>query len=117
MGLRNKEIQILLKTGGHYVDGLWQDEAVDRVHPIRVYASVQPVTPKELQSLPENRREKEVLKVFIPHAVSLNNANQNPALVNIAGEDYEIIKKSKWDNGILSHYSLFVTKGGVYETV
>lgn len=69
-------------------------------------ASVQPITGKELMSLPEGRREKENYNLFTDFSLRTvdEDGNTNPDTVTLFGKDFEIIRVDVWQNKVIPHY-------------
>lgn len=90
------------KPMGTYVNGVWTEEAgLD----FTILASVQPATPEDLQSLPENRRTFTAYRIYTDVIMlSALEGVRNPDTVTINGEQYEISQVAMWQNGVINHY-------------
>ncbi len=96
------------KPIGSYVDGVWvEPEGLA----FTVLASVQPATPEDLQSLPENRRTLATYRLYTDTQLfrALEGV-RNPDTVIINGEEYEIAQVSAWQNGIIGHYKCLAVR-------
>jgi len=78
---------------GAYVDGRWiagvlADSIID------VKASIQPVRDRELQYLPEGRRNKEAIVIYTASEVRTENEGDNlpPDIVLARGKSYQVAR-------------------------
>jgi len=74
-----------------------------------IQASVQPLTPHEVEQLPEGRRNQKNFWLFTDTELNMKTA-ENPDLVTIDGEDFEVMKVHPWQNGVISHFKILVMK-------
>jgi hypothetical protein len=99
--------------GGERVDGRWVEGTPKE---FTVQASVQPMTGKELESLPEGRRKRAAFKLFTNSALRTVN-EENPDLVLLetaantdgVAEVYDVISVAPWRNGVINHYEIVVS--------
>ena len=74
--------------------------------------SVQPLQPREMELLPENRRDKQAYWLY--GDVELKTADPatgtNADKVTIDGEEYEVLMINPWQNNIINHYQIGVVK-------
>lgn len=75
-----------------------------------ITGSWQPATPREIQSLPEGRRERSVMKIYTSSELTNFSANQNPDRVTVGGRTYEVFGKERWGNGLIPHFKYLVTE-------
>ena len=75
-----------------------------------IYASVQPISGKELRILPEGRRETATYTLYTDTKMNEQGSAQLPDVVTIDGEIYEVIKVFPWQNTALAHYKVIVGK-------
>lgn len=103
-----KSLSLTRKGAGSYVDGVWVDGANQA---LTIKASVQPATPEDLLSLPENRRTAAAYRLYSDFAFrgALEDAH-NPDRVVIGGENYEVTAVSIWQNGVIPHYKAIATR-------
>ena len=97
------------KAAGTHVDGTWV-EGVETA--FTFYGSLQPLTGKDMLSLPEGRRDRETYLIYTSTelmAVDVNN-QVNPDIVTINGNEFEIIQVEPWQNGIYNHYKAVASK-------
>lgn len=96
-------------TGGSYINGEWVETGEPTV--ITVMASVQPATTEDLQSLPEARRTLGAYRVFSDTKFqSLEEDANNPDVIVIYDNDYEIAQVQPWQNGIVPHYKAIAVR-------
>lgn len=103
-----KLVLIRRKTGGNYVNGHWQ-EGPDSAFFIN--ASVQPVKGKEMESLPEGRRNTQTIKLYTNTQLQTVN-DENPDIVEIFGSSFEITTVEPWQSDVISHYKCMAVKSG-----
>ena len=94
------------KVPGTIVDGVYTDGAIT---PTDILASTQPLTPHEIQQLPEGRRNSKSYWIFTDTALNMITS-ANPDLIEIDSKDYEIYKVEPWQNGLLNHYKCLVVE-------
>ena len=111
MSLRSKTLTVTRKAAGSFVKGVWTPSLVAATT-FTILASVQPATPRDLQSLPEERRNRQSYLIFTSTQLLTVDVPgvTNPDIVSIYGEDYEVSGPSAWQNGILDHYEIIVQK-------
>lgn len=78
---------------------------------ITIRASIQPLSPHDLQVLPEGRRDSQLYCIYTSTELRLAT-NSNPDKVVINGEDYEVVSAAPWRNNIINHYRYIVTRIG-----
>jgi hypothetical protein len=89
-------------------DGRLQDPTTSTFD---VVASVQPVNGRELQRLPEGLRTSEVRKLYTATQLKTQGAAQDPDLIQIDGDSWEVQTVERWD--ILGGYwKVLVSKVG-----
>ena len=84
------------------VNGVWEFSETDGTFT----GSVQPLTGKELQFLPEGRRDIGLMKVYsnTPLSVSVEGSNTPGDIVIWAGRKWEIIRELVFANDLINHY-------------
>lgn len=90
-------IKVERKSEGAYVNGIYQEGSVSV---LKMLASVQQPSPKELQYLPEGERDKDV-KMFIsnkPLRQTSDRDNIQADIVIHKGKKYKIILSGDWDS-------------------
>jgi hypothetical protein len=101
------------RPSGSRVDGKWVEGTPKE---FTIEASVQPLSGKELENLPEGRRKRAAFKLFTD--TSLRTVNQeNPDLVRLESasqtqgteEVYEVITVAHWNNAVLPHYEIVIS--------
>jgi len=73
--------------------------------------TIQPITAKEMQTLPENRREGGTYKVYTSIALKTTDTagvlKADRLLIN--SKVYEVVQVQDWQNNIINHYKSFVS--------
>jgi len=80
--------------------------------PLVFEGSVQPVTGHDLLAVPEGRREtaiKRILTTFKLQGID-EDTSINPDRIDLEDGEYEVFKVEDWQNGILSHYDVLVSR-------
>ncbi len=72
-------------------------------------ASVQPTRPHEVMHLAEGRRNSKTFWLYTDTDLNMITAN-NPDLVVINSEVYEVWEKGPWQNNVLPHFKVLVGK-------
>lgn len=106
MVIPRQKIKVFTKTAGSYdANGVYAETQSESF----IYASIQPTSPDDINSLPEGRRQSKTYTLFTSSALrGIQDANQEQ--VEIDDERYEIVKVQKWSNNILNHYMAIVTR-------
>ncbi len=94
--------------GGSLVKGRWTGEGSASTFDIK--ASIQPIRPNEVESLPEGRRNSKAFRLYTSADLRDMQSGANPDRVELFGEDYEVTAKAPWQNNVINHYKYFVTK-------
>lgn len=92
---------------GSYVSGVWVEGVPEA---ISLTASVLPTSGKELQFLPEGRRERASLTLYTSFELRASGPGVNADLVEIDGEQWEVVRVEAWRNGILPHTKAIVQR-------
>jgi len=76
--------------------------------PFTIKASCQPANPKDVELLPENRRnDGGTFTLYTDDVlITINESttpSSNPDQVTIQGERYEVFQSESWTNNIISH--------------
>lgn len=109
MNFRKSLIRKII-SGGQYVNGNWVEGSK---HNSTITASVQPIDPHQIELLPEARRDSKSYEIFTNtnlNSVESQNPDQNPDIIVIDDEEYEVVMKSPWQNNVINHYSYIVVK-------
>jgi hypothetical protein len=97
----HKPIDVLRKTAGAYVDGVWVEGEAQIVG---IMGSLQPLRPTDLQLVPEGRRDSAKFRLYTDQKlVTTKEGSQNPDIVSIDDSDFEIIGEAIWQNGVIPH--------------
>ncbi len=90
------------------VKGRWVPDGAPTDFTIR--ASIQPIRPNEVETLPEGRRNSKAFRLYTNADLRDMQSDANPDQVELFGEWYEVTAKAPWQNNVISHYKYFVTK-------
>jgi hypothetical protein len=108
-----QEITVIPKNAGYYgLDGLWV-ETDDT--PFVTLASVQPLSGRDMEMLPEGRYTEETFRLYADirlHAVS-DNSNPDIVILGLEIEDvdrFEVKTVFPWQNKIIPHYKMIIAK-------
>lgn len=101
---------------GSYVDGeyVFNRDEEGSIETFGISASKHPLSGKEMQALPEGRREKGAFAIITEFRLRTADVElkKNPDIVNIEDEWYEVFSVQPWQNNVISHYRAVVTKVG-----
>jgi len=113
-----KDYEVLRKTTGEYVEGHW-NEGGEVLFIIK--ASVQPLTSREMDELPEGRRKNQTYKLYTDTQLyTVRNEYQegiarNPDIIIVpeyataAGhERFEVIRIFPFQSGIINNYRCII---------
>lgn len=77
---------------------------------INFTASVQPATTREMELLPEGRRTKSMFKLYSDTKLltATEDGGTNADIVDIEGEEYEVLSVASWQNRVRSHYKIII---------
>jgi len=111
VGLRNFVLTVKRRSLGAYnQSGFW--DATGTVQEFVINASVQPLSGSETTLVPENKREREIFKIYtntLLYGITKGNS-YNPDIVVINNNDYEVTNIYPWQNSIINHYKYLVAK-------
>ena len=94
-------------ASGSYVDGRWVEGSETE---LTIKTSVQPLNGKELEALPEGRREKSSYKGYTSLYMQTVQNSENPDRIVIDGDEYEIFTVENWQSNIINHYKFIAQK-------
>ncbi len=107
MGLRNVTAIIHRFDGsGTYTNGKYTDGSTS---PITITCSAQPLRPREMEMLPQARRNSEAFKIYSDTEIFTVEA-KNPDRVELFGDMYECLSDGRWKNDIIPHFKGIVVK-------
>lgn len=98
-------------AAGIWVDGRWvPGTALERQYTI--YGSLQPTTTRDMQSLPEGRRDRAMYALFTDSVLRVEdiNAQTNPDVIVLPDGLYEVTQDSPWQNEVISHHRYIITR-------
>ncbi len=104
-----KNLTVRRPAAGSYVNGRWVEAG--QPTELTVKASVQPASTEELETLPEARRTQGVYKLYSSTRFQSvqENAN-NPDIVVIDNDDYEVMSCQPWQNNLINHYKALAAR-------
>ena len=105
MTLFAKTIPYQTQSGGDYTTnkGKWTPgSAVQNTF----QGSVQPISGKEIASLPVGRADIGLVKIYssTPLPVSVQGGTESGAIISYLSQSWEVIFEMKFQNGIINHY-------------
>jgi hypothetical protein len=105
-----KTRSVTVKTpAGTFTNGKWV--AGTPTNSRTVNCTIQPMKSKELELLPEGRRELESYKMYCSNKLNtITDNGNNPDIVTFNSADYEIFSRSDWQNKVLNHYKYIIQK-------
>jgi len=79
---------------------------------INITCSAQPITGKEMETLPENRRNTSAYTVFTETELQTTNdaTGLKPDRLTLFGKVCEIIQVQPWQNGLINHYECIASE-------
>jgi len=97
-------------SSGEYVNGNFVP--VGSPVTFLIMASQQPLTGRELEALPEGRRNSDSYSLFTDYPLVTAEVSKvnNPDIVMINNEEFEVIKVESWQNDVINHYKATVVK-------
>lgn len=95
-------------NAGTLVRGRWVPNGTPTTFTIT--ASVQPLKPNEVESLPEGRRNSKVFRIYTCADLQDMQVTESPDQVQLFGEWYEVTAKAPWQNSVINHFKYIVTK-------
>jgi len=101
-GVFRKPVTIKRKSPGAYVDGFWQAGGEST---LTIQASVQPAGERDVQLLPEGRRDAGAFRLFTDAVlqVAQEGTGKNNDVAVLEGAEYEIMAEMPWQNGLIPH--------------
>jgi len=80
-------------AAGAYVDGVWIPGALAS-STVRTESSIQPIRDREIQYLPEGKRNREAIVIYTALDIRTldEGANLPPDIVEARGKDYEVAR-------------------------
>jgi hypothetical protein len=97
-----KPITIKRRAPGSYVNGFFVQGAEST---LTINASVQPAGERDVQLLPEGRRDAGAFRLFTDSVlqVAQEGTGKNNDVALLAGAEYEIMAEMPWQNSIIPH--------------
>lgn len=101
---------IVIRVGDGFLDerGIWLD-GTDTY--LTIKASVQPTPAKVLETLPEGYRTKSTYTLYTNTRLRVSEDGlSNPDNVLIEDQLYQAIRIASWQNKLINHYQILVSK-------
>lgn len=94
-------IPVLHRTGSR-VNGRWVGTSTEA----SITGSVQPLNGRDLQFLPEGRRDTGLVKIYCNTelAVSTEGSDTSGDVVVWSGKEWEVIQALEYSNGLIDHF-------------
>lgn len=94
-------IAVVQRTGSR-TNGRWTETTANR----NITGSVQPVSGKDTQFLPENRRDAGVVKIYCNEKLNVSEQGSNAPgdIVIWRGRKWEVFQELDFSNGLINHY-------------
>lgn len=94
-------IAVVQRTGSR-TNGRWTETTADR----NITGSVQPVSGKDTQFLPENRRDAGVVKIYCNEKLNVSEQGGNAPgdIVIWRGRKWEVFQELDFSNGLINHF-------------
>jgi len=91
-------------TGGYKVNGAESSFIIS--------ASIQPVRPSDLETLPEGRRDgKDSFRLYTRAVLQVvNKGDMKPDQAALFGDRYEVVGHAPWHNNVINHHKYIVLK-------
>ena len=75
-----------------------------------IVAVIQPVNGRDLQALPEAQHSEEIRVCYTATRLYTREPNQDPDIVTIDSEDWEVIRVERWEAWGVNHYRAFLAR-------
>ena len=94
-------IAVVQRTGSR-TNGRWTETTANR----NITGSVQPVSGKDTQFLPENRRDAGVVKIYCNEKLNVSEQGGNTPgdIVIWRGRKWEVFQELDFSNGLINHF-------------
>ncbi len=105
-----KKLQVIRKGDGSYQNFKWVDGELQN---LEIEASVQPTPADVLLTLPEGFRTKSTYTLYTDTKLRTAEVDKNnPDIVVIDSERYQVVRIAAWQNDVISHYEVLVVQEG-----
>jgi len=97
-----KPVTIKRRSPGAYVNGFFEQGSETT---LTIEASVQPAGDREVQLLPEGRRDAGAFRLFTDAVlqVAQEGTGKNNDVAMLEGAEYEIMAEMPWQNNLIPH--------------
>ncbi len=101
-------LTVTRKGAGSYTSGVWVAGAESEMV---ILASVQPMRPDEMESLPEGRRDKQAVKIYTSTELfTVRGDNTSPDQMAYRGDTFEVVSVAPYQSGVISHFKAVAVK-------
>ncbi len=109
MSLFNTRTLSVIRTAGSWVNGKWVK--VDQPA-FSITGSWQPIPGDVLELAQDSKRSRKIFECFTYTQVFATDQTTNKPsdIIEVDGDQYEIIELDSWQNGIISHYKFRATR-------
>ncbi len=103
-----RNVSVIRKGVGYFVDHVWYDGVTSE---FIIRASVHPTPARVLETLPEGYRTSDSFTLYTTtRLISAEDNTSNPDSVILYDNQYLVAQIRRWDNTVLSHFEIVVTK-------
>jgi apolipoprotein N-acyltransferase len=95
-----RTITVSRQAAGSHVNGIWTPGTTTTT---TIQASVQPATARDMERLPEGRRQTGAVKVYTSAALLVEQGTQKADRIILPSGTYEVAQADEWQNGVLPH--------------
>jgi len=96
-----RTVTVTRNSSGSYVQGVWVQGATET---FTITASIQPATGRDIDALPEGRREYRHVNVYTDTRLIPQDDDATGDVIDIDGENFEVVTVESWQLGGLPHY-------------
>ena len=101
-------LTVTRRAAGAFSDGVWQEGTETE---LLILASVQPLRPDEMDSLPEGRRDRQAVKIYTSTELfTVRGKDTSPDLVVWRGDTFEVISVAPHQSAVISHFKAVALK-------
>lgn len=84
----------------------------DGTNTLFIKGTVQPISAKDMETLPENRRDSGNIKIYTSTKMLTSKQGQNGKADRLVFDNdlYEVIQTQPWKNSIIPHYKVIASR-------
>lgn len=97
---KTMSISVLPRNAGTFTSGRWVETAGT---PRTILGTIQPLSGKEREALPEGRRTKASAKIYTSDTLTVLGGSQNPDRISWDGITYEVLSVETRSAGVINH--------------